>query len=145
MRIDKLRALSLKEARILLLALFMLPTIGIVLNLAGYQRTCQLLRFLSRKPRHPALDERQLDSRIELTGRCVRLAATRGPYRANCLRQSLLIWWLLRRQHSEAALCIGALKRGDAVEGHAWVMVAGEPVNEPAHVVDRYVTFLVAH
>jgi len=40
---------------------------------------------------------------------------------ATCLRQSLVVWFLLRRRGLPAELRIGARKVEDRLEAHAWV------------------------
>ncbi len=47
------------------------------------------------------------------------------PFRTNCLEQSLVLCWLLRRRGISADLRIGARKEADRFEAHAWVEVAG--------------------
>jgi hypothetical protein len=60
----------------------------------------------------------------------VRVAASRGPYRGNCLQQSLTLWWLLRRQNIESQIRFGARKDGGEFKAHAWVEVDGYALNE---------------
>ena len=42
-------------------------------------------------------------------------------FHTNCLEQSLVLWWLLRRRGIAADLRIGARKDSDRFEAHAWV------------------------
>ncbi len=49
------------------------------------------------------------------------IAASHGPYRATCLRQSLALWLLLRRRGIPAELRIGVRKEGGDLQAHAWV------------------------
>ncbi len=73
--------------------------------------------------------------------RMVRLAARYGPHRANCLKQSLVIWWLLRQRGLETALRIGVRKEEEQFEAHAWIECLGRPLNEGADIHERFVPF----
>ena len=52
-------------------------------------------------------------------------AARHLPFRTNCLEQSLVLRWLLRRRGIPADLKIGARKEAEKFEAHAWVEFAG--------------------
>ena len=66
----------------------------------------------------------------ETIARLVRVAAERGPYRAKCLEQSLLLRWLLLRQGIEAQIMFGARKEDEQMQAHAWVEVKGVALSE---------------
>jgi hypothetical protein len=56
------------------------------------------------------------------------------PAQVSCLRRSLVLIWLLRCHNVRARLRIGVLKSEAGLLGHAWVDVAGTPVNDiPEH------------
>ena len=99
----------------------LLPWLEIALKGAGYRR---LRAWLARHPRRVAVFEgSELEALEEArrTGRLVRLAAEHGPWRATCLRQALLTWWLLRRQGIQSELRIGVQRREGRLLAHAWV------------------------
>ncbi len=73
-------------------------------------------------------------------GRLARIAGRYVPANGSCLRQSLLVWWLLRRKGMPAVLRIGVQKQ-DGFSAHAWVEVAGQPVNDAPHVAERFAPF----
>jgi hypothetical protein len=52
-------------------------------------------------------------------------AARYLPFRTNCLEQSLVLWWLLRRRRIAADLKIGARKEANRFQAHAWVDFQG--------------------
>ena len=62
--------------------------------------------------------------------RLVAIAAYHGPYRATCLRQSLALWWLLRRRGIPAELRIGVRKDDGELQAHAWVEHDGQALND---------------
>lgn len=48
----------------------------------------------------------------------------------NCLEQSLVLCWLLRRRAMGAVLRIGARKEADRFEAHAWVELDSQVLND---------------
>jgi hypothetical protein len=52
-------------------------------------------------------------------------AAVRGALPATCLRQSLLIYWLLRRRGFDPELKLGVRKEQAGFDAHAWVELQG--------------------
>ena len=44
---------------------------------------------------------------------------------ATCLRQALLVHWLLRRRGFSPELKLGVRKQADAFDAHAWVELQG--------------------
>jgi hypothetical protein len=71
----------------------------------------------------------------------VRAAAAHGPFKANCLQQSVTLWWLLRRRGLEGELRIGTRKEGGRFDAHAWVEFSGRALNESRDVGVRYAAF----
>jgi hypothetical protein len=116
-----------------------LPAIGLVLKLAGLRRTYLLLQHTGagRAPRDAVTAVAEADAIARLVG----VASRHGPYRASCLRQSLLLWWLLRRRRLPAELCIGVAKPAGGVVAHAWVELDGRVLNDPASVARDYAAF----
>jgi Transglutaminase-like superfamily len=52
-------------------------------------------------------------------------------FHANCLEQSLVLRWLLGRRGIPGDLRIGARKRAERFEAHAWVELGGVVLNDP--------------
>ena len=73
-------------------------------------------------------------------GRLTRIAGRYVPANGSCLRQSLLVWWLLRRKGVPAELRIGVRKQ-EGFAAHAWVELAGQPVNDAPDVAERFAPF----
>lgn len=69
--------------------------------------------------------------------RLVGIAARRHLYPMTCLRRSLVLRWLLGRAGIPTALRLGVRREGKALEAHAWVEYAGQPVGEPEDL-ERY-------
>ncbi|RTL82491.1 MAG: lasso peptide biosynthesis B2 protein [Hyphomicrobiales bacterium] len=59
----------------------------------------------------------------------------------NCLIRSLYLAWLLRRLGVMCELRIGTRLAPGRLMGHAWIEVAGVPVNDAADVGKHYAVF----
>jgi hypothetical protein len=73
--------------------------------------------------------------------RLTRLASRRGLVHGNCLSQSLTLWWLLCRAGIESQLRIGVRRNADKFLAHAWIELAGFPLNDRIEDVRQYVAF----
>ena len=76
----------------------------------------------------------------------VEAAARRGPWPANCLQRSTVLWWLLRRRGVETDLRIGVRRRpgstgGESLLFHAWVEHDGLVLNDAPDIRSRFATF----
>lgn len=126
-RLRGLRKLPWHERWLLFALLALLPLVSVLLACAGYVRSRRWLEAVSRSHVRRAPSEVELvqAQRVaELAG----LAGRWGAVPATCLRQSLLVYALLRRRGFDPLLRIGVRKPGDVVEAHAWVELAGQPL-----------------
>jgi hypothetical protein len=139
---SKLLALSAREKSLLVQSLFALPLNGLALHLMGLNRWRELLSRPGpiNQVGAKALPESLLDQAHE-TARAVGIAASRGPYRGNCLQQSLTIWWLLHRQKIESAIRFGARMENGRFEAHAWVEFRGVALNEGPNLCNSFAPF----
>jgi len=71
----------------------------------------------------------------------VAIAAGSGPVRATCLRRSLLLWWLLRRDGIETVLRVGVNRESGTLHAHAWVEYLGRPLNDADDIALRFPAF----
>lgn len=112
------------------------------LRLLGFRRWKSLLfRFI---PSQPATTNgaRHEDTYLAFQIPRLELAAARHlPLRTNCLEQSLVLCWLLQRRGIAAELRIGARKKSDRLEAHAWVELDGKALNEPGKAHLHFVPF----
>jgi hypothetical protein len=76
-----------------------------------------------------------------LIGRMQDAAARILFFRANCLEQSLVLWWLLRRRGIDAELRIGGRKESDRFEAHAWVELDSQVLNDASAEHRHFVPF----
>jgi len=138
----KLRALTFAEWRLLAWSLLATPIVTSSLALFGYRRThAALSRWPRPRPRSFA-DEAARLVRATSAARMVAIVAGSGPIRATCLRRSLLLWWLLRRDGIETVVKVG-VQRGErgALDAHAWVEYRGGPLNDTDDVAERFLPF----
>ena len=137
----KLRGLSWPERLLLVQAGVALPAVAALIRVRGLKGCQALLARLSP----PASPGRGADGPAESLARgvvrIVTAAAAHGPYRANCLQQSVTLWWLLRRRGLEGELRIGTRKRDGQFDAHAWVEFCGRALNESRDVGARYAVF----
>ena len=134
------RQLRWGDRRLLLQVCLLLPFTAVMLRLVGFARCQTVVSRIARTIATADSGARHLD-RARATARLVRIAAEHGVYRATCLPQSLVLWWLLKRQGMDAALRVGVRKAADRVEAHAWVECGGVVLLDDADVHERYAAF----
>ena len=141
-RWSKFRQLPFRDRALLLAALVMLPAVRVGLRLFGFRRLCRGLAWMTPSP-NLAGENRSAGAdlvRARASALCVRRAADHGAYRANCLDQSLALWWLLRLQGIGSEIRIGVRKDAQ-LEAHAWVEVISIVVNDRDDVGSSFAPF----
>ena len=120
--------LTRREQRLVLEAITGLTATWVGLRLLGFRRWRSLL--LWTVPRNTEIPTEN-DSHSTVAGvlRMKEAAARNLFVTTNCLEQSLVLWWLLRRRGIAADLRIGARKAGQRFEAHAWVEFCGMALN----------------
>jgi hypothetical protein len=130
------RALSGREQKVLLVSLVLLPFFWLGLRLAGLQRC---LAWLDRLPvaRRAPLTQAEAAA----LGVAVNRAANHVLGPASCLTRSLLLHWLLRRYGTTSDLRIGVRRENGEFAAHAWVELAGQPINDAPDIATRFAAF----
>lgn len=132
--------LPLSEKFLCAQAFALIPLTAMALRIAGLNPWQSLLsKFI---PKHR--EDSSTAARAEQAFRVAHLvdaAARRLPFHANCLHQSVVLWWLLRRRGLAADLRIGSRTQGDTLEAHAWVEYAGTVLNDSSDVRLRFTPF----
>jgi hypothetical protein len=129
--------LDRRERRVLVQAAALIPLASLGLHTLGLQR---LMHFLI-KPDGSAVHT-DADVAIDQARRLAYLIHSAGnPIRATCLERSVVLWWLLRCQHSECQIVLGARKEHGKMQAHAWVEVAGTAVNDRADIREVFASF----
>jgi hypothetical protein len=104
--------------------------VTLALRWLGFRGT---LRWLPAAPLRPVTRDEIVLARGHAA--VVDRAARIQPLPARCLARSLALHWLLGREGLPSALKIGVAKDAGALVAHAWVELAGVPVNAtPAEV-----------
>jgi hypothetical protein len=139
-RLRKFLELSLADRALLLKLWILLPMVAALVRLLDYPRTLRLLsRWLPAVPRKNEIPEDAMAYALRL-GRLAKIAGRYVPTNGSCLRQSLAVWWLLRRMGVPAELRIGVSKH-EGFAAHAWVELAGKPVTDGMDVTKRFAAF----
>lgn len=138
----QLKTLSLYEWRLLLSSTFLLPISALLLRLIGFKRTQKIMsRFLPSKPGVTISEINNLAG-ARVVARMVTVAARHGIYRSNCLKQSLVLWWLLGRRGIQSEIKIGVNRDGPKpLNAHAWVECSGQALNDTEDVQQRFSAF----
>jgi hypothetical protein len=160
--LSRLIQLAPEERKLLLQALILLPILHVGLKLLGYARVARFIEVWNplERGRNEASHLRRegeaqktaeattgedsseiaLGSlqRAQATARIVSIAARRGIYRASCLRRSMVLVFLLRRQGIASMVCFGTRLKDHHLEAHAWVEVQGAVVNDRPDVRLQY-------
>lgn len=139
-KFNKLIALSLDEWWLMLNAMFLLPVVTLMLIIFGFKR-CQryMLHFINTESIHVKSCDSQ-EERIRIIYRMVNIVMKHGTYSANCLKHSLILWWLLAKNGIEAEIIFGVENSLDKkFNAHAWVRCHGKDLFDHAH--NNYVAF----
>ena len=139
----KLVTLSAREKWLLAQSLLLLPVNLFALHLMSFNRWQAILCRLAPIDRAGAEPVNEsMVHRVNQTIRMVRVAASRGPLRGNCLQKSLALWWLLRRQNIDSEIRFGARRDNGNFEAHAWVEFRGVALNEEPAVQQSFTPFV---
>ncbi len=130
-RLRRFLAMDGQHRRLFVAAWLSLPVIDLLLRVIGLERT---RRLLARASPVPPGDPREAAGRdgIELAEELAGLIALAGRHavaNGTCLRQALLLWWMLRRRGLASEIRIGVSKQ-DGFRAHAWVELAGREVGQ---------------
>lgn len=125
-KLEKMTQLSLFEWKLLLQVLVLIPVVTLSLYVFGYRRSLSFMNYLlpaGTNEKLPAHDETE---KVSAISRMVKITANHAPYPANCLKQSLILWWLLARSGIRAEIIFGVQEnKGEEFSMHAWVEYNG--------------------
>jgi hypothetical protein len=126
-------------------ALLLLPLAALAVRRFGLGRVQRRLMSWTSRRRCDVTGGPALEAGRRL-GWVVQTAARRGPWPANCLQRSLVLWFLLRRRGLPGELRIGVRRAPGAemdapLAFHAWVEQGGVVLNDRADIRERFATF----
>lgn len=130
MRVGRFLLSRIRNAGSILAVGFLLRLVDLGLRLTTYRRISQLLLRLSPTPDPELVDPK----RAIYLARKVNQTAYRFPFKATCLRRSLVLWWLLRWFGIPSQIRFGM----NLKDGHAWVEHHQRVVNDAANIRTRY-------
>lgn len=112
------------------------------LRLAGFRRWRTLLvRLTPPKPDTTRpLDPARFETAREIA-RIQEAVSRHLMFRASCLEQSLVLWWLAARRGIPAELRIGARKQAGRFQAHAWVELEGLVLNDSGEAHRHFAPF----
>jgi hypothetical protein len=133
----RLRRLSPKDRLVLVQAFGCSLVLHILLRILRFRRTQAFLLRLS--PAAPCNPIQGIDVE-RVSALTIRVCGWR-ILRINCLKRSLILWWLLRRRGVESALRVGARQTTTGFEAHAWVEWNGQVLGDSATYVEQFAPF----
>jgi hypothetical protein len=129
-------ALSGSQRASLVAMMIALPSIAVALRLFDYQSTRQWLERHSLRAGSRSAGAGDFAAAQDLAN-LASIAGRHGAIKATCLRQSLLVYWLLRRRGLNPDIKLGVRKHDGIFDAHAWVELDGvalaqsDPVHQP--------------
>ena len=123
---NQLKTLSLYEWWLILIAMVLLPLVAIILRMIGFKRTKIFMNcFIPGESNLTKLDEASME-KVYVIARMVSIAARHGLYHANCLKQSLVLWWMLALYGILSEIRFGIQNEPkESFGAHAWVECRG--------------------
>jgi hypothetical protein len=137
-KLASFQRLSCLDKLIVVQAAALLPGVWVALGTLGLQRSAALLRWIS--PRRSEPEDASVAEALRIA-KLIGMAARNTPAPNNCLRRSLVLWFLLRQRGIVAELMIGARKSDGEFQAHAWVQLAGTVLNDTQDVAARFPPF----
>ena len=139
-RFKQLQQLSIFEFKVLLLSILLLPILALTIKFKGLKWTQAVLSNHIADINMSFPENKQLKI-AQKVARMVSIAANHSFYSANCLKKSLLTWWLLRRRGIAIELKIGVNKNAGDFNAHAWVECRGHVLIDTTDVGQRFSAF----
>lgn len=139
---QKFQQLSWVEKYLFFQALVLLPLNALAVRAFSFRRwQAGLVRLVNCGQKSVgSLTEQQL-AKAQSAARVISAAANHGFYQANCLPQSITLWWLLQRQGIASEIHIGVRKEEKLLQAHAWVQCQGVVINDQPDVGTIFTAF----
>ena len=137
---QRFRTLDWKAQKIFGHAAILLPRVMMSLRLRGFKQTQSKLQA-NLPPVSPVEAQAPGPAIVQTICRMVSAAGHYGIARPNCLEESLVLWYLLRRENIPGVLRIGVRKSQGEFEAHAWVEYLGTALNQGEWTHPHYAAF----
>lgn len=133
-KLNKLITLSPDEWWLMLNAMFILPVVTLLLMMFGFKRCRQLMGYFMHTESIHVKSRDSQEERIRIIYRMVNIVMKHGTYSENCLKHSLILWWLLGKNGIESEIIFGVEDDLDKkFSAHAWVRCHGKDLFDHAH------------
>jgi hypothetical protein len=129
-------ALLPQERRTLVLAAAGLFALWAGLRIWGFARLQARLESRCSHTSHPVAEYE-----VRALARLIATAARHAPFPTTCLTRSMLLRWMLQRRGLSTDLRIGVRMEEASLRAHAWVELAGVPMNETPEVTRQFAAF----
>ena len=137
-RIRPFLSLPAHEKWVFVQAIGLLPMMALSLRWWGFGR---VWGWLKQRPL-PAHDPSDNDfKQVQRTAVLVHRAAKNRLFGSNCLKRSLVLYWLLKRQGIDSDLRIGVGRKESVFQAHAWIEYQQRPLHENRNLYDQYKPF----
>lgn len=121
-------------------AFWVLGFLAVGLRFLGMKRCYQILKLLTAFSIKRTAQAESVAHARQLSY-VVRVAARRCPFQAECLEQSMTLWYLLKQRGIASQLRLGSRFGGAGFAAHAWIELEGQVVSETVDPRFRYVPF----
>jgi hypothetical protein len=111
-----------------------LRTIQSLIRTIGFRRTVRLLGLIAPSRGTPSQDEPGLWA-AEID------KVTLRPRTPSCLDRSVFLWFVLRLHGIDGDLRIGITANEDTIDGHAWVELDGDVLNDADDIAQHFAVF----
>ena len=128
--------LNRKQKKVFFYSLVYLNIANFLLSFFRYQDLYNFLK--NRIPLNERLPQDIAILQAIEMAEVVELAARRRLVNATCLRRSLVLWYLLRREGINSNLRFGIRKAATEIMGHAWVEIEGSVINDDESVTKQF-------
>lgn len=127
---------------LMLVAMLLLPVVALSLRIVEYNKTKNILgRFISDESGKKGPEPPEIE-RACVIARMVDVASGHGPYGANCLKQSMVLWWMLAWHGISSEIIFGVPKeKKDSFGAHAWVECCGINMSDTEKIQQRFLAF----
>jgi hypothetical protein len=139
-RLRRFLALRPTERRLFIGTWLILPIIDLMLRGLGLRRTQRILgrsAALFSRGQAQAAGPAAVAA-AEAKAAIIAIAGRYALANGTCLRQALLLWWLLKRRDQAAELRIG-VRTENGFAAHAWVELDGKPLGQTPEQRNRFV------
>ena len=127
----------------MLSAMVLLPAVAISLRLRGFKQTQNsLCRFVLEESNLPEPDETDI-VKARVVAKMVAVASGHGVYHATCLKQALVLWWMLARRRIKSEIIFGVQKESvNNFNAHAWVECNEVNLSDSEEVQLKFASFI---